>query len=65
MTKELEGTKRAQRPDARETDRLWQQKKHSEKAEWINEMTKELEGLEEGPTTGCKRNRSIMATKET
>ena len=24
-------------------------KKHNEKAEWINNMTKELEGLEEGP----------------
>ena len=23
-------------------------KKHNEKAEWINNMTKELEGLEEG-----------------
>ena len=23
--------------------------KHNEKAEWINNMTKELEGLEEGP----------------
>ena len=24
-------------------------KKHNEKAEWINDMTRELEGLEEGP----------------
>ena len=26
-----------------------QKKKHNEKAEWINNMTRELEGLEEGP----------------
>ena len=40
-------------PDARETERfwtkIWQPKKHNEKAEWINDMTRELEGLEEGP----------------
>ena len=24
-------------------------KKHNEKAEWINNMTRELEGLKEGP----------------
>ena len=24
-------------------------KKHNERAEWINNMTRELEGLEEGP----------------
>ena len=24
-------------------------KKHNEKAEWINNMTRELEGFEEGP----------------
>ena len=24
-------------------------KKHNEKAQWINNMTKELEGLDEGP----------------
>ena len=26
-------------------------KRHNEKAEWINNMTRELEGLEEGPKT--------------
>ena len=29
--------------------KIWQPKKHNEKAEWINDMTRELEGLEEGP----------------
>ena len=45
-------TKTYQQPDARETERfwtkIWQPKKHNEKAEWINDMTRELEGLEEG-----------------
>ena len=40
-------------PDARETEqfwtKIWQPKMHNEKAEWINDMTRELEGLEEGP----------------
>ena len=30
-------------------DKIWQPKKHNEKAEWINNMTREIEGLEEGP----------------
>ena len=46
-------TKTYQQPDAREIKRfwtkIWQPKKHNEKAEWINNMTRELEGLEEGP----------------
>ena len=52
---QLEGhdTKTYQQPDARETERfwtkIWQPKNHNEKAEWINDMTTELEGLEEGP----------------
>ena len=29
--------------------KIWQPKKHNEKAEWLNDMTRELEGLEEGP----------------
>ena len=29
--------------------KIWKPKKHNEKAEWINDMTRELEGLEEGP----------------
>ena len=41
-----------QQPDARETERfwmkIWQPKKHIEKAEGINDLTREL-GLEEGP----------------
>ena len=46
-------TKTYQQPDARETERfwtkIWQPKKHNEKAERINDITRELEGLEEGP----------------
>ena len=46
-------TKTYQLPDAKETERfwmkIWQPKKHNEKAEWINDMIRELEGLEEGP----------------
>ena len=44
-------TKTYQQPDAKETERFWTKiwppKKHNEKAEWINNMTREL-GLEEG-----------------
>ena len=29
--------------------KIWQPKKHNEKAEGMNDMTRELEGLEEGP----------------
>ena len=40
-------------PDAKETQRfwtkIWQPKKHNKKAEWINDITRELEGLEESP----------------
>ena len=46
-----------QQPDAKETERFWtkiwqpkkQKQKHNEKAEWINNMIIELDGLEEGP----------------
>ena len=45
-------TKTYEQPDARETERfwtkIWRPKKHNEKAEWINYMTKEIKGLEEG-----------------
>ena len=45
-------TKRYQQPDAKESEqfwtKIWQLKKHNEKAEWINDMTRELKGLEEG-----------------
>ena len=38
-------TKTYQQPDAKETEqfwtKIWQPKKHNEKAEWINDMTKE------------------------
>ena len=53
--RQLEGhdTKTYQQPDAKETERIWtiiwQSKKHNEKAEWINNMTRKLVGLEEGP----------------
>ena len=29
--------------------KIWQPKKHNENAEWINNITRELDGLEEGP----------------
>ena len=45
--------KKYQQPGARETEqfwnKIWHSKKHSEKPEWINNRTKELDGLEEGP----------------
>ena len=48
-------TRTYQQPDAKETERIWtkirQPKKHKENAEWINNITRELEGLEEGPKT--------------
>ena len=44
-------TKTYQQPGAKETEqfwtKIWQPKKHNEKAEWINNKTRELEGLEE------------------
>ena len=46
-------SKTYQEPDAKETQQFWtkicQPKKHKEKAEWINNITRELEELEEGP----------------
>ena len=45
-------TKTYQEPEAKEIKQFWTKngnQKHSEKAEWINYMTRELEGLEEGP----------------
>ena len=46
-------TKTYQQPDAKATDRfwtkIWQPRKHNKKNEWINNMTRELEGLKEGP----------------
>ena len=42
-----------QQPDAKETQRfwtkIWQRKKHNEKAKWISHMARELEELEESP----------------
>ena len=42
-----------QQPDAKETEQFWtktwQPPKNDERAEWINNITRELEGLEEGP----------------
>ena len=41
-------TKTCQQPDAKETERFWtktwQQKRHNENAEWINNITRELDG---------------------
>ena len=40
-------------PDAKETGqfwtKIWQSREQNEKAKWINNMTKELEGFAEGP----------------
>ena len=48
-------TKTYQQLDAKETERfwtkIWQPKKHNENTEWINNITRELERLEEGPKT--------------
>ena len=45
-------TKTYQQPEAKETERFWtkicQPKKHNQKGEWKNTMTRALEGLEEG-----------------
>ena len=45
-----------QRSDAKETERFWtkiwqKKKKNNENAEWINNIIREQEGLEEGPKT--------------
>ena len=46
-------TKTYQQPDAKETEqfwtKIWQPKKQNEKAEWINNIITELEGLKESP----------------
>ena len=46
-------TKTYQQPDIKETERfwtkIWQPKKHNENSEWINNITREIEGLEKGP----------------
>ena len=42
-----------QQPDIKENERfwtkIWQPKKHNQNAGWINNITRELEGLEDGP----------------
>ena len=42
-----------QQPDGKETGqfstKIWQPKKHDERAEWVNNIKRALEGLEEGP----------------
>ena len=44
-----------QQPDDKETKqfwgKIWQRREHNRKTEWISNMGKELEGLEEGPKT--------------
>ena len=42
-------TKTYQQPDAKENERFWEPKKHNENGDWINNITRELDGLEEGP----------------
>ena len=46
-------TKTYQQQDAKETKRfwteIWQPKKHNKKAEWINNITRELDRLKECP----------------
>ena len=46
-------TKTYQQPDAKETElfwaKIWEPNKHNENAEWIYNITRELDGLEEGP----------------
>ena len=46
-------TKTYQQPDAKETERfwakIWEPKKHNENGEWINNITRELDRLEESP----------------
>ena len=45
-------TKTYQQPDAKETERfgakIWERKKHNENAKWINNITREIDALEEG-----------------
>ena len=42
-----------QKSDTRETEqfstKIWLSREHNKKAEWIRNITKEFEGLEEGP----------------
>ena len=58
-------TKTNQQLDVKETKwfwtKIWQPKKHNEKAKWINNITRELEGLKEGP----KREIHIELLKKT
>ena len=46
-------TKTYQQPDIKETEwfctKIWQPKEHNKNTEWINNITRELDGLEEGP----------------
>ena len=46
-------TKAYKQPDAREIEqfwtKIWQPREHNKKAEWISNIKKELEGLEEDP----------------
>ena len=48
----MSDTKTYQQPDAKETERfrakIWEPKKHNQNAEWINNITRELDGLEVG-----------------
>ncbi len=45
--------KTSQQTDIKETEKfwtkIWQPKKHNQRAEWVNNITRELAGLEERP----------------
>ena len=59
-------TKTYQQPETRETERFWTkiwQPKNNEKTEWIINMTKELEGLEENPKAKIHINLLKMTQK--
>ena len=53
--RQIEGddTKTYQQPDSREAEqfwsKIWKPREHNKKSEWIGNMAKDLEGLEEGP----------------
>ena len=57
-------TKTYQQPDVKETEQFWK-KRHNEKAEWINDMTRELEGLEESPKAEIHRTTQKDTKKDT
>ena len=61
-------SKTYQQPDARETEqfwtKIWQPREHNEKAEWINNITKELERGQRWPKSGNKHRFTQNNTKK-